>query len=180
MPSLPEHPNLEHLKKQAKALLAELQRRDPHARLADAQHAVAREYGFSSWSKLKASIESARVGSPFRGEWIASVEKSRRHPSNPFQAARISIAVDGDMLAVTHSFVDQNGLEHSDEQIVHADGISHELNNGYAMTATWRGSHILETVATRHGVEVGRGTYEVSSDGRTLTISNAEQTIVLD
>jgi hypothetical protein len=180
MPSLPKHPNLEHLRKQAKARLAELQQRDPQARLADAQLAVAREYGFPSWPKLKASVMSERSPSPFRGEWVANLAKSQRHASNAFQAARISIAVDDDVLVVMHSFVDDSGREHRDEQVVHADGLSHELNNGYAMTATWVGSHVLETVATRHGVEVGSGRYEVTSDGRTLTISNAEQSIVLD
>jgi hypothetical protein len=55
---LPPRPNLEHLKKQAKALLRELRRRDANASLADALHAVARDYGFASWPKLKAHIES--------------------------------------------------------------------------------------------------------------------------
>ncbi|MGH7461800.1 MAG: hypothetical protein ACREMA_12340 [Longimicrobiales bacterium] len=76
--------------------------------------------------------------------------------------------------------MDESGHEHSDEQIVHADGNAHDLNNGYAMTASWRGSHVLETLATRNGVEIGRGRYEVALDGRTLTISNDEQLIVLD
>jgi hypothetical protein len=55
---LPEFPNLEHLKKQAKARLRELQQREPAAKLTDAQLAVAREYGFASWMKLKNHIET--------------------------------------------------------------------------------------------------------------------------
>lgn len=55
---LPEVPNLDHLKKQAKTLLRKLQRRDPAAKLAGAQHALAREYGFASWPKLRAHVES--------------------------------------------------------------------------------------------------------------------------
>jgi len=39
---LPAHPDLEHLRKQAKALLPELRTRDPEAKLADALHLVAR------------------------------------------------------------------------------------------------------------------------------------------
>jgi len=39
-------------------LLRELQRRDPGAKLTQAQHAIAREYGFSSWPKLKVYVES--------------------------------------------------------------------------------------------------------------------------
>ena len=56
---LPSHPNLEWLRKTAKQRLAELRAADPRAKLADAQRAVAREYGFPSWRKLKAHVEAA-------------------------------------------------------------------------------------------------------------------------
>jgi ATP-dependent Clp protease ATP-binding subunit ClpC len=56
--NLPEFPNLDYLKKQAKILLRELQQRNPKAKLTQAQHAIAREYGFASWPKLKAHVES--------------------------------------------------------------------------------------------------------------------------
>jgi hypothetical protein len=60
MPSgLPNRPNLEHLKKQARERLRELQVRVPGTRLADAQHSIAREYGFTSWPKLKAHAVKA-------------------------------------------------------------------------------------------------------------------------
>ena len=79
--ALPAKPNLEFLRKQAKELLAQLQQGDPaaaerfralalpdtpaNARLADAQHAIAREYGFASWPRLKTHVESlARVLTP--------------------------------------------------------------------------------------------------------------------
>src|SRR5687767_10589488 len=57
-PNLPEFPNLDYLKKQAKVLLRELKQRDPGVRLAQAQHAIAHEYGFASWARLKAHVES--------------------------------------------------------------------------------------------------------------------------
>jgi len=58
---LPENPNTEHLKKQAKALLREWHDTGarPGAKLAEAQHEIAREYGFPSWPKLQAHV--ARV-----------------------------------------------------------------------------------------------------------------------
>jgi hypothetical protein len=56
--ALPEHPSLEYLKKQAKDRLRDLRRRQPASKLAAAQHEVAREYGFASWPKLKAHVES--------------------------------------------------------------------------------------------------------------------------
>ena len=59
---LPVHANIEHLKKQAKERLVELRRSQPHARLADAQHDIAREYGFASWPKLRTYVESGHQG----------------------------------------------------------------------------------------------------------------------
>ena len=50
--SLPERPNLDWLRKTAKQALKQLSEHKPSARLADAQLAVAREYGFDSWQKL--------------------------------------------------------------------------------------------------------------------------------
>jgi ankyrin repeat protein len=51
---LPERPNLRHLKDQAKDLLHS----GSAATLADAQFQIARLYGFASWPKLKAHIDS--------------------------------------------------------------------------------------------------------------------------
>jgi hypothetical protein len=71
---LPARPNLEHLKKQARLLLrgclqAEVAAIDRFRevdvtysgatpKLADAQHVIAREYGFADWAKLKAHVGS--------------------------------------------------------------------------------------------------------------------------
>jgi ankyrin repeat protein len=51
---MPERPNLQHLKKQAKELLRTL----PDRKLAYAQHVLANEYGFANWAKLKSHVES--------------------------------------------------------------------------------------------------------------------------
>jgi hypothetical protein len=55
---LPVHPNLDHLKKQARRLLRELRESSPESRLADAQHEIAQEYGFASWPQLKARVDA--------------------------------------------------------------------------------------------------------------------------
>src|SRR5262245_41361500 len=55
---LPERPSLEQLRKQAKEHLDTLRAADPSASLSDAQHALAREYGFDSWPKLVHHVES--------------------------------------------------------------------------------------------------------------------------
>ena len=49
---LPEKPNLEHLRKQAKELL----RSARQGKLADAQHMLANEYGFATWAALKSHV----------------------------------------------------------------------------------------------------------------------------
>ncbi len=69
---LPDRPNLEQLKKQAKSLLHAAQARDPAAlqrfqalpsgrsvtlALHDAQSVIAREYGFKSWNELREHVE---------------------------------------------------------------------------------------------------------------------------
>ena len=55
--ALPVQPNLDWYKKSAKKKLDQLRARDPEAKLADAQLAIAQEHGFSSWRKLKTRID---------------------------------------------------------------------------------------------------------------------------
>ena len=50
---LPERPSLEQLRKQARERFVTLRAGDPAVKLAAAQHALAREYGFESWPKLE-------------------------------------------------------------------------------------------------------------------------------
>ena len=52
--SLPARPSLEQLRKQAKDRLGSM----PEAKLADAQFALARDYGFDSWPKLVRHVEA--------------------------------------------------------------------------------------------------------------------------
>jgi hypothetical protein len=55
---LPERPDLDHLRRQAKTLLRELRRQDPRTQLSAAQRQLAREYGFASWRELKSHVLS--------------------------------------------------------------------------------------------------------------------------
>jgi ankyrin repeat protein len=59
--SLPDAPNLDWLRKQAKRQLEDLRASNPGAQLADAQFEIARQYGFSSWRTLKAHIDALTV-----------------------------------------------------------------------------------------------------------------------
>src|SRR5439155_24320431 len=115
--NLPARPNLDHLRRQAKALLAALESREPEAvstilkhlpaakgmkpqqvlatrfRLADAQSAIARKSGFASWPHLARHVEQLRA---LEGTWtFARLEiDGSVIPAAALQASRILI--DGD------------------------------------------------------------------------------------
>ena len=75
MKVLPDNPNLDHLRKQAKDLLAGLRDCDPGASLADAQASLAEQYGFRTWTDLKAEVDrqqgQADVADPILAREIA-------------------------------------------------------------------------------------------------------------
>ena len=215
---LPSRPNLDHLRNQAKDLLGDILKSNPGWKLADAQHAIAREYGFASWPKLKSHVESRASGltdpdtesagrsqrevgevdrpdndgstrgndseeeSVLAGTWTANLAKSEQHPANPFQSATLEFTIVGDTVTIAQVFVDPSGHEVGGRMTIQADGREHpsEFGNGHALVARWIGSHILEAVDVKDGQILGRGTYEVSGDGKTLTVSTDEQRIVLD
>ena len=63
---LPERPSLEQLRKQAREHLTTLRAGDPSVKLAAAQHALAREYGFDSWPKLVHHVETVHPANRMR------------------------------------------------------------------------------------------------------------------
>ena len=181
--NLPPHPNLEHLKKQAKDLLDELRQQNPGLQLADAQFALAREYGFASWPKLKAYVKAeAEELSPFAGKWVANLLKSKRHPANPFQSATLEFMVDGNSVTIIDLVVDESDHKVSGKNTILVDGVEHPAENGsgYIMIAKWNGPRIIETEAKKDGQVAGWGKYEISKNGQTLTVSGDEQVIILD
>lgn len=184
---LPPRPNFEYLRKEAKDLLEELKRQDPSTQLADAQHALAREYGFASWPALKASVEDrlaafVRGARLFAGAWEADLARSQRHPANQFQRATIEFEVDDEDLRMSDLVVDEAGREERHVNTIRADGRERaaEPRRGYSVRASWRDPFTLETVGLKNGQPIGGATYAVSSDGRTLTISADQQLIVLE
>jgi hypothetical protein len=60
MKTLPDNPHLDHLRQQAKGLLAGLREIMPGASLSDAQASLAQQYGFRTWTDLKAEVDQRR------------------------------------------------------------------------------------------------------------------------
>ena len=172
---LPARPNLDHLKKQAKELLRTLREQDPDAQLVGAQHALAREYGFPSWPRLKAHVESETAApNPFVGKWAADLSRSKLHPLNRLRAATIGFAIEGADVTLDYVMVDESGRTDRGVNSFVADGNEHPSRHreGFIMRARWLGSHSLEAVVSRDGGEFeGRVEYVVSPDGSTLTLA---------
>jgi ankyrin repeat protein len=114
---LPENASLEHLKGQAKSFLRSLREGDPSSilrtndtapyRLVDAQRVIAREYGFSSWAKLKRHVEgyesrrtaffaALRAGDRILVRRLLEEDSSlsRSHDPTSFGAPPITVAVE--------------------------------------------------------------------------------------
>lgn len=170
---LPALPNLEHLRKQAKDLLPELQRQKPEAKLADAQHAIAVEYGFVNWPALTAREEALAARSHLRGTWRMNRAKSRLSPEHPLERATLHIAVTGDTVTITDVVLDTTGRDERGVNMIRADGDGHAVEHGYVLTTRWRGARVLETTVKKNRRLVSRLTYEVSPDGQSLTIAGS-------
>jgi hypothetical protein len=128
------------------------------------------------------SLVDAETANPFVGTWTANLSRSRRHPGNPFQRATLEFTVDGDRVTILNIVLDDSGHEETGSNTILVDGSEHpsEERSGYVLTARWHGARVLETEAKKDGQKVGWGRYEVSDDGKTLTISGDDQVIVLD
>ena len=102
MPSLPERPSLEQLRKQAKEHLDTLRADDPSVNLAAAQHALAREYGFESWPKLVHPVESMQPANRMlRPAALKSEEKLLWSPGRGTDVwALMQACASGDLKAV--------------------------------------------------------------------------------
>lgn len=132
--TLPEHPNLEQLKKQAKDLLKAYRAGDDAARerfkahprdvtsdgakLTDAQLALARGYGFDSWPKLRRDVAGRQLRSAIWSRNLASVkdaidaEPETVHASGPHprfggQPTPIQIASERGDIDIVRTLLDE-------------------------------------------------------------------------
>ncbi len=132
---LPEHPSLEHLKKQAKELLdaarsaevsalaqlaavARGEATPANATLSNAQHAIAQSYGHSSWTKLKEEVKCRRAAR-LKADGFPSDRERRMDlvysalDDNDTEALRLLLAQDG---SLAEGWGDRRPLAHAAER----------------------------------------------------------------
>jgi hypothetical protein len=116
---------------------------------------------------------AATEQSPFVGSWVANVAKSKRDPNHQFQSATLQFAVSGDTVTLTQGGVNAGGQAESSTITIEADGKERPIPQapGVVSLARWVGPRVLEMLGKKDGQVVGRGRYEVSADGQTLTAS---------
>ena len=113
--ALPARPNLDHLKNEAKALHKAFNQRDAAAvqrvraaigdkqslKLTDAQRAIAREYGFPTWARLRAHVQTTG-GEDAITAFLAAVQRQDReratriladHPEIPTESLHVASAL---------------------------------------------------------------------------------------
>ena len=159
--TLPERANLEFLTKQAKGLLQDAKAGDAIARerlrawgpagvserpkLADCQHALAREYGFASWPKLRAHVEALGATDPM--EALAAALKARQATRVaevlsrcPSVKARLNEPVPGGSFGATPLIVAVQQANHEMVDVLLAAGANINQRSHW-----WAGGfHVLE------------------------------------
>src|SRR5688572_13425135 len=104
------------------------------------------------------------------GTWTANLAKSHRDPNHQFHRATMRFQVDDDAVLLTFGGVNAAGRTEEGTRTIRPDGHDHPdaAAPGVVTTSTIE-ERALRVVATKDGAVVGRGSYAVSDDGRTLT-----------
>jgi len=147
--------------------------------------AVPLQYGPLEGSPSQASQAPAAQGNPFVGTWTADLTKSRLHPSSKFQSVTLQIGVAGDTMTMASEIVTASGQTQRAAETFQTDGTetAGTLSAGVTLIAKWLGRYVLASLAMKGGQVLALVTYEVSSDGKTLTSRSSgmiEQVIVFD
>jgi len=112
--------------------------------------------------------------SPFAGSWSADVSQSRLDPNLPIKGADITISVTGNVITLASSVVMPSGETIQERETLRADGTetaaTNPLTTGVVHVANWVGSHVLALIAKKGNQNIALITYEVSTDGQTLTV----------
>jgi hypothetical protein len=177
--TLPSNPSLEYLRKEAKDLLQQLQERDAMVRLADAQHELARAYGFASWPRLKAHLEDLRSDThALHGKWKLDPQRSTANPDLPIHDATLDITVKAETVTIADVTVTESGERHWAQNTLLADGRESQGDHGYTVIARWVGARGLDWTVQQNGQEVATGRYEVSEDGQSLAATTGNRKFI--
>ncbi len=158
--TLPDAPNLEWLRKQAKRHLDELRTVNPDAQLADAHFDLAKRYGFSSWRALKAHVDSLSIdGQLFDAARNGDLDKLTKlldvHPeklaarNQPYEHTLLHVAAFAGHLAIVDWLLEQ-GLDVNARE---------KGDNTYAMHWAAAAGHlnVVRRLADAGGDVVGHG-----------------------
>jgi len=129
--------------------------------------------------------QSEQPGSALAGIWASNLSKSQLPANYQYRSLTLQFAFVLDTVTVGSTFVQASGQQASATELFHLDGKSHPgtLNPGVIVSAKWASPRKLETHATKDRKDAGTVTYEVSSDGKTLTSrysTSPTQVVVFD
>ena len=123
--------------------------------------------------------------SPFVGSWSADLSQSKLDPKMPIKGADLTISVSGNVITLANSVVMPSGETIQEREVLRADGTetaaTNPLTAGLVHVANWVGSHVLALVTKKGNQNIALITYEVSTDGQTLTVRTSgliEQVVI--
>ena len=121
--------------------------------------------------------------SPFVGSWSADLSQSRLDPKMPIKGADVTINVTGNVITLANSVVMPSGETIDERETLRADGTetAATMTAGAMHVANWVGSHVLALITRKGNQNIALITYEVSTDGQTLTVRTSgliEQVVV--
>ena len=119
----------------------------------------------------------------FVGGWVMDVSKSRLSPKLPIDSATLQIAVSGNTISMSGTMVIA-GKEIKRAETFRSDGTETPATiTGITLAAQWVGPSVLATVGMKGDQLLALDTYEVSADGKTLTVRTSgsiEHVLVMD
>ena len=117
------------------------------------------------------------------GSWSADLSQSRLDPKLPLKGVEITIGVTGNIITLASSLVMPSGKTIQERETLRADGTetAATLHSGVVHVANWVGSRVLALITKKGNQNIALITYEVSTDGQTLTARTSgvvEQVVV--
>jgi hypothetical protein len=92
----------------------------------------------------------------------------------------LAVNAAGDVITFTSVWLGVQGQQLASRTTIRADGQEHPLDSSGVVRACWINTRILELTLKTGDRPVGRGQYELSEDGTTLTVSTPEHVVVFE